>query len=718
MKNSAVIILLIFLNFCGVFSQDSTQINTGENGVRFGLSGVFSMNYFSANFSTLPGIPNCCPKFEQGRGSSFAIVGNAGYSFDEDFGIHAGFGYFPLNGTLERDENTTVILEGTARQGVFRHTVTLSSDLLVVEPALTFEPLRNLRLYGGVSLGFPLRSAFSQEERIVSPASSGTFADSSGNDTHSRIRNAVSGNLPDAASPLFSPYFGLSYDLPVNAENSLYLSPNIFYYFPSNPIISGVELSFNSLRAGLGIQYTPAVKKMHVIHSVIRNIDTITIIISDTISFLHFGLGKERATRKSEVRDDVSEIITTIQRTDTVVIHNTQKRGLLTAEITEVEILHSLTNIPQQEIVVEEFQSRIMTPLLSYIFFDENSADIPRRYSRISPEQTITFDPFSGNSSDKLSTYYSALNILGHRLRENPAATLIITGCNQDLSEEKNNLDLSRKRAENVASYLTDVWGISRVRLTLQSRNLPAQSTPSASPEAAAENRRVEIVSTPVDILSPVISDDTLRRSSAGTVRFRTQTFAEAGAEQYDLTVENGGREVMRFSGQGAAPTELLWSPESDAIRADAPVTYQLSVRDSTGNSAAARGALAMNYVSLEEKRSSRNNDKQIDLYSLILFDVRSAELTAANKKIAGYIAGRLSPRSTVIIRGYTDKLGEAGFNRELALKRAQNTAAALGLTGRAMIEGVPQAELYDNTLPEGRFYTRTVDIIVETPKE
>ena len=125
-----------------------------------------------------------------------------------------------------------------------------------------------------------------------------------------------------------------------------------------------------------------------------------------------------------------------------------------------------------------------------------------------------------------------------------------------------------------------------------------------------------------------------------------------------------------------------------------------------------------MSYVSLEDKRAANVGDKQIDLYSLILFDVRSSDLSPANRKIASYIAARLSPKSVITIRGYTDKLGEAGFNRELALKRAQNTAAALGITGRAAIEGIPQADLYDNSLPEGRFYTRTVDIIVETPTE
>ena len=45
-------------------------------------------------------------------------------------------------------------------------------------------------------------------------------------------------------------------------------------------------------------------------------------------------------------------------------------------------------------------------------------------------------------------------------------------------------------------------------------------------------------------------------------------------------------------------------------------------------------------------------------------------------------------------------------------------TARALGIAGASVAGIGEQDPLYDNALPEGRFYNRTVDIVVETPVE
>ena len=67
-------------------------------------------------------------------------------------------------------------------------------------------------------------------------------------------------------------------------------------------------------------------------------------------------------------------------------------------------------------------------------------------------------------------------------------------------------------------------------------------------------------------------------------------------------------------------------------------------------------------------------------------------------------------------ITGYTDRIGKDDYNLRLSQRRADQTAKELEST-EASVTGLGETiELHNNDLPEGRFYSRTVTIIVETP--
>ena len=60
-------------------------------------------------------------------------------------------------------------------------------------------------------------------------------------------------------------------------------------------------------------------------------------------------------------------------------------------------------------------------------------------------------------------------------------------------------------------------------------------------------------------------------------------------------------------------------------------------------------------------------------------------------------------------------RTGDANYNKKLSLDRADATKKALGINN-AITNGIGNEELlYNNDLPEGRFYCRTVNIIVKT---
>ena len=106
-----------------------------------------------------------------------------------------------------------------------------------------------------------------------------------------------------------------------------------------------------------------------------------------------------------------------------------------------------------------------------------------------------------------------------------------------------------------------------------------------------------------------------------------------------------------------------------------------------------------------------------IDRYNLILFDFNSEKLGVRNERIIEIIRPRIAENATVTITGFTDRIGEVAVNQPLSEGRARSAARALGVP-LSQAEGRGETGMYDNDLPEGRFYCRTVTILVETPVE
>jgi outer membrane protein OmpA-like peptidoglycan-associated protein len=100
----------------------------------------------------------------------------------------------------------------------------------------------------------------------------------------------------------------------------------------------------------------------------------------------------------------------------------------------------------------------------------------------------------------------------------------------------------------------------------------------------------------------------------------------------------------------------------------------------------------------------------------MILFDFSKADIVGNNKKIMDIVKSRLKPESEILITGYADRTGEAEFNQSLSDKRANAASKILGHK-KSTAKGIGNNILiYDNDIPEGRFYCRTVNIRIETP--
>jgi outer membrane protein OmpA-like peptidoglycan-associated protein len=355
------------------------------------------------------------------------------------------------------------------------------------------------------------------------------------------------------------------------------------------------------------------------------------------------------------------------------------------------------------------------------VFFDENSSTLPNRYRNLTEADTGGFRVERLYGKSELPTYYHLLDIIARRLQQNPDAELTLTGCNADFDSEKGALALSTKRAAAVKQYLMQVWGISADRIAVRERNMPEKHSSQNTPDGLAENRRVEMASNNPDILAPVITRDTLRKATPPMIRFLPDVSSDARVVSWELTASQQGEGVLKkFTGKGSLPEFIDWDLHYDPLsipKNEANLEYMLEIRDEEGQRYVATGMpIPVEQITLRKKRLERIADKEVDRYRLILFDIGSAELKPEQKELIRQLRGSIMLTSSVEIAGHTDRLGDDEANRLLSKQRAQAVADEIAAE-KVIVRGLGEERLlHDNDSPEGRFYCRTVTVVVETP--
>ncbi|MBM2813692.1 MAG: OmpA/MotB domain protein [Ignavibacteria bacterium] len=695
MKN--IIYFLVIIN-CAAFSQ------TDKYGVLFD----YNMLFHSANFQKLPDVPNCCPKFETGSGSGITLGILYEMPLYKDLSFMLRLVYSNQNGNLTDDELKTISVDGNAVLTGIRHTLNFDFGSILAQPMLNYNLYKFLNLSAGLSFGAMTQQNFKQSEVLVDR---GAFV---GKNTN--IRNDISGTIKNATSISLQFLVGLNADFPLNKKGSLFLSPEIYYGKNLLPLVKDLTWNYYGFFFGLALKYSPPVIEIkEQIRKQIR-IDTIKIPEED-ISKSYVNQGKERFTTDTLLTEDTRLINQITSRTDTLFI---QKPVILTAEVNAVGVEQDNTESSDIVIRNEEFLSSTMKPLLNYVFFDYNSAQLPERYKSIPPENTGNFNINNLFDSSTLATYYDVLNIIGKRLTEHPKADLTIIGCNSNLDLEKGNTSLSQNRADAVATYLKYVWKIDSKRIKMQSRNLPDIPSNSNEADGIIENRRAEIYSNDPSITAPLFLNDTLHLVKPMTIRFEPKAEATKGVKQWKISISYNGRVHKELSGTGEINSKPVWqiSEDKDFLKEKCTkIEYTLQVTDNSGRVVTTQPKyIPVDEITIRSKKENLVNDKRIDNYSLILFDFDKKDINKPNREIINFVNKNIESNSTVNIAGYTDRMGEDDYNQSLSDGRAKSVERAI-TSGSKSSMGVGESKLlFTNELPEGRFYCRTVLITVETP--
>lgn len=507
-------------------------------------------------------------------------------------------------------------------------------------------------LFGGPTVGILLNKNAMQREVIISPPN-GIFDESGTN-----VREVSSGDIAGASPLQIAVSAGGGIDFPLSPKTLL--GAEVAYSFPISKISPESNWNAGQLRFGL---------------------------------HLKFDITPERPQPKLD-----TFVATPEPRTSTL------------AATVRILGLDNGREFDAPTIRVEEFVSRDAYPVLNSVFFDNGSSTIPNRYRTTNTTQTIDSAALRGKSVGEV--YVHNLDLLGARLRSNPNVTATIEG--QQISTET--VEIASARAETVASYLSSTWGIDRSRLRTTARVVEPQTT-----ILDEEARKVDIVPSSPEVLDPLVLESITRTMNPPKLRIRTTMQTNGIVDRSTLTLAQGESPLATFN-RVLPVTDWPDDPLSFPLE-DKELTASLEVSDNLGGRVTATDSRMVQQITVRRKRAEQIADREVERYNLITFEFDKSTLDERSRRIVDQIAQNVTASDAIQVEGYTDVLGEEGHNLELATARANSVREALrtaigarSATVDINARGVGEKNLVDNTLPEGRQLSRTVQITVTRP--
>ena len=714
---TSIIVALFLLTSLASSQMRRLNKETGQSETLQYLIGGYAalgLNFQETQFGGLPGFSSCCASYGNATSLGLGLGASFELPLTEVLRLQGRLGYSSLSGLLRSIEqigNEPILSDGPApaeeRQPVnVEHTLNAALPMIVLEPTIGFRVFDLLWISGGVRAGYLLASTFEQKETLIDPVGY-TFLDGT------TVRNAAQDNIPNANALQVHGVVGLGYELLIRSGISVV--PEVRYYLPLTKV-SDVEWQVQTFQLGVNVQfgkYTP----------IDATVISDTVYIRDTVIVEKTGLIESRVTL-SDTREetgtrregDIEYQTRTINESYVREVPRPFNPGLRSSIIARRA---DGTMGPLNVLRVEELDVIESYPLLPQIFFPESSSDFASMQQiRLDPSETKDFR-LSDLSRDQIDVYRNLTNVIGYRMRQAPRSTLFVSGYVSNVGPEQNNRELSRARAESVKAYLVTAWGIEPERISVKSQLLPSEPANPATPDGRGENQRAEISTNDPTILEPVEFRDKDLIIAPSELILRPEVADAEGVKDWSVRMAQGDREMYRKQGEGT-PKEVPYDPVHAEVKPkkDVPIISTYTVRDANGLSASASDTMSVDYITLQTMKARQEEGKMVERYSLIVFDFNSSKLNASNQRIMERVKQRIQPESKVRITGFADRQGNPEYNRELARKRCTEAQRVLGLADdRVTLQPIGSDRfIFNNDNPEGRSYSRTVQIEIVTP--
>lgn len=671
---------------------------TSENtGLKFGVYTNMQLNNHAANFTQLsPEYQSCCP---ENYGTNSSIGYEPGLFFELPlsgmFVLKLSLGYQNFGVKLKKTETFPYSYDNERKEGRIEHYLNTDLSSIIFRPGLVINPTGSLFITAGPEAGLLISKSFDQNEELM-------ISDPLIFDNDSDIRNELSGDIPDANSISAGAYVAAGYNIPLNRTGTFNLLPEISYSYYFTNIAKNLDWKYNTFKFGISLRYSPE-----------PTIDTIP----------------DALKRQRRMEDSLAIIagLFDAKRDSTM-----QALALLKKDIDANVVIADISRInfidpagfeePVERLRIEESKHSISVPLLNYIFFEKGSSNIQARYKQILPADRYSFNEESLIDMETIDIYHQILNIIGKRMDNNPDATITLTGCNDNTGIEEGDTLLSYRRAERVSYYLQNVWKTPVSRIKIKAGNLPEKYTNSIDPSGIEENRRVEIYSDNIEILKPVTAEEAVF-SYVIPQKLRTHLNIRAGSginDWYMKLEDYYGMEHKIYMEQfDTIPKEVTWDfgKNRNIIPRDSgEIYFTLYAEDTKGKSIVDLETVPVDFIDIDEKREKGIKDTINEVYSILLpFEDpgldKYARKTASKIKNSIEINGHKNPE--IYVTGYTDILGTKETNIELAKQRAEKLVNYLDMKNINSSYEYSSFR-FDNSLPEGRFYNRSVEVKIK----
>ncbi len=434
---------------------------------------------------------------------------------------------------------------------------------------------------------------------------------------------------------------------------------------------------------------------------------------------------------KPEITENPDEANKTEEEIDVTI--SLGERPVLTPLVSEAEYIRRAKKFDPKiasfrGLVMEQIQTWDLYPLLNYVFFDLGSGKLPSRYILFKNKEQTKYFADTSIAGGTLNKYYHILNIYGFRLNRFPDTKIEIVGTTDGTTPEEKRSGLPEERANAVFQYLRDIWGISPDRMKLTYLPKPKVVSNLKDSLGITENRRAEILCDDWRIMQPVFDKDPKTFPQPDTMQWVMKNGIDTkilAKRRIEITRNDQPWKVLDNLPLDKDTITWDWQNEDGLYPKDNAryVAYMIVTTINNKECKSDPAVVPTMQVTSEQKKVAIGGDSTLERYNLILFPFDKSDAGPINERIMReYVYERVKPTSWVEVVGHTDVVGMYEHNQKLSDRRSTTVRNGIntqtgGKVGVLLVRGVGEDEpLYTNELPEGRFYNRTVQVVIRTP--
>jgi len=741
------IVLLTLITVC--FTVAQTKLYSQENRQNdafakfyFGGFGGYNLNMHFGNFTEIdPGCPTCIGAdygdYGFTTGSGFAIGGLFEYPLYKKLNgqilvpankiapmsLGVRLGYSMLNGNFNVETKIgNAEQNGRVVDAISAHILKTEISALQLSPYFAYNIFGNLVGTVGLNVGILMSNNFSQREELLEPINAVY------KEEQARVRNRFDNReIPNANSLQMGLSLGFGYQIPLGRHS--FLVPEISYNFnftnisdvksKSYAIVNNEKIETikdgnwraSALQIGVAFKF-PVLDKPTVTPQRFYQRDT-------TIEY-KIGI--------TEPEIVLTNRTVTKQGIDTLIIENWTKFMPQTVELLANLSFHAIENRQRKDVVsitIEEFEKTESFPLLPIIYFPDGNSDLTRTRMRLLNANQISNFNENELEADKFTLYYHTLNILAKRLIDNPGINNVsIVGFSSGSGADAADRNIWKSRAEVVRDYFVNVWKIPANRLRIEQGQIDRRNVAATSVnDITEENQKVEIRTDRYELMRPIVLYEIERIANPPQLVFEMNGRSDAGLTNYNLVLSQSGNRLREFSetvSSNQFNASQTWTITEDPLPLlERPIDALLTVRDNLNQTQTVNRSIEVEQKTIRSKRALVENDMRIERYSLVLFDFDSDVLHSIHRRVLDEVRNSVQPNSQLFIFGYADRTGDHQHNENLARRRCERVNSHINPNNRvnAVLEAIGSRELiYNNDIPEGRAFSRTVKIEIRTP--